>query len=412
MTNLDTDFVRGFFPAIAAGNDHVFVENAGGTYVPRQVIARIGEYMTDSQVQPNWNFPSSQRATERIKSGKRAMAEFVNAEADEIVIGPSTTLNIYLLADAIRPWFRPGDEIIVTEQDHEANIGAWRRWAESGVQVKEWRVDRESGALAEADLFALLTPRTKLVAFTHCSNVIGIVHDLAKLIPAIHKAGALAIVDGTAYAPHFSIDVKALDVDFYVFSLYKTCGPHQSLLYGKRDLLRRTSGRNHFFIAPENTAYHLLPGGPNHEFSAGLVGLAEYFLALDVHHFPHPANAFHDSVTRVYGLIAEHEARLAAKLVANLRARPGLRLYGQKRTGDGRLAPVIAFTIAGRRSSEIAAELNRRNIAIGHGDFWARRCIEALGLDPEEGVLRIGLAHYNDDGDIDRLIGALDEILG
>ncbi|HVJ40853.1 MAG TPA: aminotransferase class V-fold PLP-dependent enzyme [Dongiaceae bacterium] len=406
---LDIDFVRAQFPPLQDG--WVFVENAGGTYVPQQVLDRVQSYMARTQVQPNWGFASSQAATDQIKRGKQLMAEFINADADEIILGPSTTMNIFLLTQAIRGWFQPGDEIIVSEQDHEANVGAWRRLAEFGLVIKEWPVDRETGALVYGALDTLLTDKTRLVAFTHCSNVCSIVHDVPALVKKIHAAGALAFIDGTAYAPHFPVDVKELDCDFYVCSLYKICGPHQSILYGKRDLLLKAANLNHHFIANDNFGYKLLPGGSNHEFAAGAVGVADYFDALYDHHFSSRENSFHARLVKVYGLIAAHEHRMAERLAAYLKTIPGIRFIGRVPSEDGRLAPVIGFSIAGRSSAELARELNKRQIALGNGDFWAAGVIKALGMTPEEGVVRIGLAHYNNDEDIDRLIAALREIV-
>ena len=409
MTTLDTAFVREQFPPLADG--WVFVENAGGTYVPRQVIDRTHDYMSETQVQPNWNFASSRRATERITHGKHLMAEFINADHDEIVLGPSTTLHVYLTAQALRPLLKAGDEVIVTEQDHEANVGAWRRLEEFGIVIREWQVDRESGALRYEMLDELLSPRTRLVAFTHCSNVASIVHDVPALVKKIHAVGALAFVDGTAYAPHFPVDVKALDCDFYVFSLYKVCGPHQAVLYGKRDVLKRLRNQNHHFITDDNVAYKFLPGGPNHEFAAGSVGMADYFDALHTHHTLAPANSFHARLQAVYKLIAAHEAKLADRVVSFLQSCRDVRIVGRRPSSDGRLAPVIAFHVPGRPSAEIVATLNARQIAIGHGDFWAARLIKALGLTAEDGVVRIGLAHYNDERDVERLLTALDQAL-
>lgn len=409
MTKLDTAFVRGQFPPLA--DDWVFVENAGGTYVPRQVIDRTHEYMSQTQVQPNWHFASSKLATERITRGKHLMAEFINADHDEIVLGPSTTMHVYLMAQALRPQFQPGDEIIVTEQDHEANVGAWRRLSEFGLVIREWPVDRATGELDYGALDRLLSSRTKLVAFTHCSNVASIVHDVPALVKEIHAAGALTFVDGTAYAPHFPVDVKALDCDFYVFSLYKVCGPHQSVLYGKREHLKKARNLNHDFITDDNVAYKFLPGGPNHEFAAGSVGIADYFDALHAHHRLEPANSFHARLQRVYKLIMAHEAALADRVEAFLKSKNDVRIVGRRPSSDGRIAPVLAFHVPGKRSAEIVAKLNARQIAIGHGDFWAARLIRALGLTAEDGVVRVGLAHYNDDRDVDRLVAALDQAL-
>jgi cysteine desulfurase family protein (TIGR01976 family) len=406
---LDTRFVRDQFPPLSDG--WVFVENAGGTYVPRQVIDRTRAYMTETQVQPNWNFASSQRATERIAHGKHLMAEFINADHDEIVLGPSTTLHVYMMAQALRPQFKAGDEIIVTEQDHEANVGAWRRLEEFGVVIREWQVDRETGALRYEMLDELLSARTRLVAFTHCSNVASIVHDVPALVKKIHGAGALAFVDGTAFAPHFPIDVKALDCDFYVFSLYKVCGPHQSVLYGKREVLRQARNQNHAFITDDNVAYKFLPGGPNHEFAAGCGGMADYFDALHAHHKLEPANSFHARLQRLYQVIAAHEAKLADRVESFLASRRNVRIVGRRPSSDGRIAPVIAFYVPGRASADIVAKLNAQQIAIGNSDFWAARLIKALGLTAEDGVVRIGLAHYNDDRDVERLLTALDQAL-
>ncbi len=407
--SLDTEFVRAQFPPLADG--WVFVENAGGTYVPRQVIERVVEYMSQSQVQPNWEFPSSLLATERIARGKRLLAEFINAGPDEIMLGPSTTMNIYLMAQALRPLFKPGDEIIVTEQDHEANVGAWRRLEEFGLVIREWQVDPLTGVLRYEQLGELLGPRTRLVAFTHCSNLASIVHDVPALVRQIHDSGAWTFVDGTAFAPHFPMDVKALGIDFYVFSLYKVFGPHQSVLFGRRELLRMARNQNHFFIADDDIGYKLLPGGPNHEFAAASLGIGDYFEALDRHHSSDRHNDFHARVRGVYALFGRHEARLAERLVEHLQSVPGLRFVGRRPSSDGRLAPVIAFWIEGRKSAEIVAGLRRHRIAIGHGDFWAARLVKALGLRAEDGVVRIGLAHYNDDAEIDRLIAALRAIL-
>jgi cysteine desulfurase family protein (TIGR01976 family) len=406
---LNVELVRAQFPPLKDG--WVFLENAGGSYVPRPVIDRAVEYMSDSQVQPNWDFASSVRATERIKRGLGVAAEFINAEPDEVFLGPSTTMNVYLMSQALAPWFKPGDEIVVTQQDHEANVGAWRRLEAAGLVIREWPVDPVTGALVPGGLDGLLTDRTRLVALTHCSNVCSIVHDLPQLVRQIHAAGALAFVDGTAYAPHFPIDVKALDVDFYVFSLYKVCGPHQSVMFGKRALLERAAALNHFFIGNESISYKFLPGGPNHELTAATVGTADYFDSLYRAHFDQPENTFHSRLQRVYRLIGAHEAQLASRVETFLRGRENVRILGRVPSQDGRLAPVIGFWVPGHSSAEIAAKLQSRRIAIGNGDFWARRCITALGLTPEDGVVRVGIAHYNSEGDIDRLLAALEQVL-
>jgi cysteine desulfurase family protein (TIGR01976 family) len=405
----DTAFARQKFSPLK--NGWAFFENAGGTYVPDSVIARTDAYMRECQVQPAWSFAPSVDAASRIAEGRRTMAAVINAEPEEVMIGPSTTMNVYLLSQAIRHWFQPGDELIVTEQDHEANVGGWRRLADSGVTIREWKIDRKTGALDIADLAAMLGPKTKHVAMTHCSNVVGIVHDIPKIAAMVHDVGATLMVDGVAFAPHFAIDVKALDVDFYAFSAYKLFGPHLGVLYGKRENLLRAKSQNHFFIGEDEIPLKLLPGGPNHELSAGLVGVADYFEALDAHHFERPVNSLHAKIARVYEIAAVHEATLADRVDAYLRARPGVTIYGRTPSSDGRLSPNIAFTVAGKSSKAIAEALYAERIAVGFGDFYAARCIKALGFTAEDGVVRVGIAHYNDEADIDRLLAALDKIL-
>ncbi len=408
---LDLDFVRGQFPPL--GNGWTFFENAGGTYVPKSVVERVRAYMEESQVQPAWSFGPSADAAERIKTGRRLMAELINAEPDELIVGPSTTLNIYLLAQALRPLLKAGDEVIVTNLDHEANNGAWRRLAEHGITIREWQIDPVSGELPEASLDALLNERTRLVAFSHCSNVVGWVNDVARLVRRIHAAGAMACVDGVAQAPHHAIDVKALDVDFYAFSIYKVFGPHQGLLYGKREHLLKARGQNHFFIGEDQIPLKLLPGGVSHEFTAALTGVADYFDALYAHHFAAPANSFSARARAVYGLITAHENAIVEPLLAFLRERKGVRLIGRPSAADGRRAPTVSFAVEGRSSEAIATALESRRIAVGWGDFYARRCVEALGLlaDGKDGVVRIGLAHYNTADEVTGAIAALDEII-
>lgn len=409
MLKFDVELARSYFPPLKDG--WAFVENAGGTYVPRQVIERVNEYMNETQVQPAWEFASSQKAIERIEEGKKIIAQFVNAEPDEVMIGPSTTMNIYLLCEAIKHQFKPGDEIIVSEQDHEANNGAWRRLMEQGLVIKEWRIDPETGALQYEMLDQLLTEKTRLVAFTHCSNVAAIVHDVPKVVKKIHAAGALVFIDGVAYAPHFPIDVKKWDVDFYAFSIYKTFGPHQGALYIKRELAEKARTLNHFFCA-DRIPGKILPGGSNHELTASLVGIRDYIDALYSRHFNTLESDFKKRSDRLYELFTQHEASLATPLLDFLRSKKKVKLVGQKPSSDGRLAPVVGFHVPGRSSHEIAIELHKKKIACGYGDFWARRLIEGIGLNPGDGVVRISFAHYNTSEEVDHIVKSLDEVLG
>lgn len=406
---LDLDFIRRQFPPLA--NGWTMVENAGGSYVPQSVIDRTLSYMRDLQIQPSWEFGPSAEAARRIADGRRLMAEMIGAEPDEVSIGPSTTMNVYVLSHAIEHWFQPGDEIIVTNQDHEANNGAWRRMAErNGLTLKEWQIDPKTGELTLEALDHVLSDRTRLACFTHCSNIVGTVHDVAAIARKVHARGGLTMVDGVAYAPHRAIDVKALDVDFYAFSLYKVFGPHQGLLYGKRAHLLRARSQNHFFIGEDEIPLKLMPGGVNHEFAASLVGIADYFDQVYRHHFDQPENSFARRTQRVFELFEAHERKLATKVLDYLRTKPQVRIVGQTQASGSR-APTISFAIAGRKADAIAEALNAAKIAIGYGDFYAKRCIQALGLEPENGVVRIGLAHYNSEADVATVLAALDRVI-
>jgi len=409
---LDVDFVRRQFPALASGPyaDWAFFENAGGTYVPGTVIERTRAYMTESQVQPGAGAAASALAGERIATGVRLMAEMINAEPDEVLIGPSTTMNMYLLSHAVGHWFRPGDELVVTNQDHEANIGAWRRLAERGVEVREWRVEPATGELEIGALEALLGERTRLVCFPHCSNILGGINEVEAITRLVHDAGALVCVDAVAYAPHRPIDVKAWDVDFYGFSLYKLFGPHLGLLYGKRRHFEAARGQNHYFLDDE-LPLKLNPGGVNHEFTASLPGLVDYFEALYRHHFEAPENSLNRRLAKVFALIRGHEEALAERFLDFVEDAGGLRLLGRGRAQVERRAPTFSFLAPGRNSAEIPARLDRRKVAIRDGHFYAPRLVEALGAAGAGGVIRASMAHYNTLEEVDRLVAGLAEAL-
>ena len=224
MTQLDLDFVRSQFPAFAEPSLQRwrFFENAGGSYACRQTIERLTRFYTQTKVQPYGEYPASQAAGQAMDEALTRLAAYLSVETDELLVGPSTTQNTYVLAQAFRAGWSEGDEIIVTDQDHEANIGAWRRLEETGIVVKEWSAEAESGGLLDpARLDGLLTERTKLVAFTHCSNIVANPNPVAEIAAKARAVGARTVVDGVSYAPHGLPDVAALGADVYLFSAYK-----------------------------------------------------------------------------------------------------------------------------------------------------------------------------------------------
>ena len=409
---LDLDFVRAQFPAFQHPRlrDWAFLENAGGSYVPKTVIDRLSRFLVEKKVQPHAPFEASAEAGADIDQAQRDMAEMINAEPGEIVIGASTTMNVYVLANAMRGWFRPGDEVIVTNQDHEANGGAWRRLAEIGVRVREWCIDPDSGELELDGLHPLLSGRTRLVCFPHCSNIVGSFNDAASITRLAHRAGAMVMIDGVSYAPHKRIDVKELEADFYAFSLYKTYGPHLAILYGRRQHLERLDNQNHEQIADE-VPLRLNPGGLNHEETAALSGITDYYDAVYTHHFNDSASARGARIGRIFELFAEHEERLSTRLLDCLRSKPGIRIIGRQSAGRGQRAPTISFTVANRGSHDIVAALSEHKLALRAGSFYAWRCVEALGIDPKDGVVRASMVHYNTLEEVDRLVAGLEAVL-
>lgn len=406
-SSLDVAFCRRQFPAL--DGTWAFLENAGGTLVPRQVIERTRRFMTHNQVQPGEGYGPSVEGAEHIEEGRAALAAVINAEVDEIVIGPSTSSNVYVLSHALTAILAPGDEVIVTNQDHEANNGAWRALERQGLVIKEWQASAETDDLEVEDLEALLSERTRLVCFTHCSNIAGLVHDVAAITARIHAAGALVCVDGVAYASHRRVDVKALDVDLYLYSPYKVFGPHMGVLYGKRDLLASLANQGHYFVPGDDAQRRLCPGGYNYELTAAAGGITEYFDLLHEHHHPGTNLPRKESIDRVYGLTSAHEDRLAGRLEDYLRGKPQVRLVGAR--AERERVGVYAFTIEGRDSREIPPLLHAERIGVHADDFYAARYIDALGVRPQGGVVRVSLAHYNDDSDLERVIEGLERAI-
>ncbi len=404
----DVTFARSQFPALT--DDWALFDNAGGSVPLTGVIERVHSYMSRWQVQLGATYRHSATATALVAEGRRAMARLVNATPEEIVLGPSSTMNVRTLSRALLPLFSPGDEIVVTNLDHETNVGAWRALEAEGLVLREWRLDPERLELTLEGLEPILRQRTRLVCFTHCSNLIGTLHDAAAIIRRVHDAGALACVDGVACAPHRRVDVKALDADFYFLSTYKVFGPHLGLLYGKRDLLLRARGQNHFFIPQDEIPSKLEPGNVVHELAAALPAIPEYLLALDERHHPDSPAPEPARLERVFEDIAAHEAALTAPLLDFLRSRRGVCVIGRTAV-DAHRAPTVSFVADGRDSSEITTRLDGERIAIRHGHFYAHRAVEALGLHARNGVVRVSMAHYNTPDEVDRLIAALDRAL-
>jgi cysteine desulfurase family protein (TIGR01976 family) len=388
------------------------MDNAGGSVPARPVVELATEHLQRYMVQLGASYPRSVEAQARVEAGRKAAARLLGAEPDEVYLGASSTANVRILARALRPLWEEGDEVIITQLDHETNRGAWRALEATGIRVREWPLRPETASLEWEDLEPLLTSRTRLVAFTHCANVVGGIHDAAALCDRIRQAGALSVVDGVAYAPHRQVDVRQLGADFYFLSLYKVYGPHLGVLYGRRQLLRRAKGQNHFFVGEDEVPYKYEPGNVPYELMAALPGILRYLDALDRHTFPDATHTSPSSgLRRAFDAIAAHEEQLVRPLIHFLRDRPGVHLLGPRRALRQQRVPTVCFHVEGRDSAEIPPLLEKHRIAIRYGHFYAPRAIEALGLEARNGIVRISLVHYNTAAEVERLLEALETVL-
>ncbi len=409
MHLLNIASLRSEFPALA--NDCVYLDNAGGSQVLKRVADRIHDYLLTSSVQLGASYATSLLASERVLAARRAIAELINAPHDEeVVMGAATTALMFVFTQALLPGIKPGDEIIVTNTDHEANIGGWMRLKQAGAEIRIWKVNHDSLMLELDDLDQLLTTRTRWVAMTHASNVLGSVNPIAEVARRVHAVGGRLCVDGVAYAPHRLVDVQASGADVYVFSFYKVFGPHYAVLWGRRELLLALPSLNHHFIGPEVLPYKLQPGNVNFELSWGCAGIVDYLDAVGMS--IGASGARRQRMQSAFDAFASHEDMIAEKLLAYLRGKFAVRIIGHDRVENGNRMPTVSFVVNGRHSEAIVRHADKVGIGIRFGDFYARRLIEALNLRAQGGVVRVSMAHYNMAEEIDRLIACLDEAIG
>lgn len=406
---LDIAFVRRQFPALAG--DYVFLDNAGGSQALGRVIDRIADYLRTTNVQLGASYAISERASQRMQEAQRRMAAFVNAgRPEEVVMGPTSTLLVQLLAQAMRHQFAPGDEVVISRADHESNIGAWVGLEAIGVVPRVWELDQRSQRLELDGLERVMSPRTRLVAFTHASNIFGTIHPVSHITRFVHDRGAKVCVDGVAYAPHRLVDVAAWDVDYYVLSLYKVYGPHHALLYGKYEHLLELANLYHYFIPKDRIPYKLQPGNPNYELSWGSAGIVDYVEELGTHATADLAPR--SLMQAAFASIADHEEALARRLLDYLASRPRVRVIGETTADRAVRVPTISFVVDGIASPDVVRQIDALRIGIRFGDFHSRRLVDHLELQATGGVVRVSMVHYNTLEEIDRLIAGLDATIG
>lgn len=407
---LNLDKVRQYFPALAG--EWTFFDNAGGSQTLKKVVDRISEFLLSSDVQLGASYAVSELAGERLALATRGMATFINANSyKEVVMGPSTTMMLKVLSICLGQTFTPGDEIIVTNCDHEANIGAWVALEKQGMKVKVWQIRPDSLELHLADLEPLMSQRTKLVALTHASNVLGSINPIKEIAAFVHDRNAMICVDGVAYAPHRLVDVQDLDVDFYALSCYKVYGPHHALLYGKEEHLLRLPGLNHYFIEQTDIPYKFQLGNVNFELSYGMLGLCDYLSELaKLHYGDQTAPDLRNQMVQAFDLISIHEEHISDRLLNYLNSKSNVRVIGQSKADRKSRVPTISFVVDGMNSSTITAKIDQHYIAIRYGDFYAKRLIEYLGLASQSGIVRVSMVHYNTLEEVNSLIEAFEQV--
>jgi cysteine desulfurase family protein (TIGR01976 family) len=402
----DQDQVRIKFPALAGPT--VFLENAGGSQVPGFVADRMHRYLTQTYVQLGAGYALSQQCTATVDDAHAFGRTLVNAGEGHVVLGSSSTALLNILADSYSRVLQGGQRIILAETGHEANLGCWKRLERLGVEIVWWRMDPETTECPLEDLEKLLDEQTALVALPHISNLLGGIVDLAAVVEMAHAAGARVVADGVAYAPHRAIDVQAWDVDWYVYSTYKVYGPHMAVMYGKKEALAELTGPNHFFIPDDDLPYKYEPGGANHESCAGLLGLGDYLKFLTGTEPSGPCDRA--VVEQAFARMQAWEEPLITRLLDYLNHRRDLRVIGPTGTGPDRVG-TISFLHQSKPSREITEAVDRTDVAIRHGHMYAWHLCEALGMDVEDGVVRVSFVHYNTLEEIDRLIEVFEKVL-
>lgn len=402
---LDIDFIRSQFPAFREPSlkGWSFFENAGGSYTCQQVIDRLLAFYTQTKVQPYYPYPASMEAGSKMDEAYTQLSAYLNVGEDELNFGPSTTQNVYVLANALRPMWADGDEIIVSCQDHEANAGAWRRLADRGIVVKEWHIDEKTGILNLDDLDSLISSQTKMIAFPHASNVVAHINPVREIADIAHLAGAIAVVDGVSFAPHGLPDITALGADIYLFSLYKTWGPHLGAMFVKRELMLNMANQSHYFNEGHARSC-LTPAGPDHAQIAAAAGIASYLDAVYSHHFDEEV-APAEKGRRLHKLFSDYEKSLLVPLLDFLKSRDDLIIIGPD---DAEIrAATVTILPKNKSVAQVTAALGEQKLMVGSGNFYGVRPLTEMNVDLDAGVIRMSFVHYTTMAEIEHLIRGL-----
>jgi cysteine desulfurase family protein (TIGR01976 family) len=409
---MDISQNRTHFPALLK-TDWILADNAGGSQTLKGVAEKAAAYLLDPNVQLGASYDASVICLDKYHQGNKALQLLINAaDVCEVVTGSSSTAVVSNFATAMTPAFIPGQEIIVADTDHESNISFWMRAAESrGCTVKFWKVNHETYMLELEDLKNLLTEKTRLVACTQCSNILGSIHDVKAFAKLVHTIpGAEIFVDGVAFGPHRLVDVQDWDVDYYVLSVYKIYGPHISVGYAKKKCMENLACINHSSVNPNDMPYKIQPGRGNYELTYSTTAIVEYISGLGIPGSP-PSR---EGIVKGFDIIQSLEVEINKQIFEGLRRLEsrGLKVIGTIETEAHLRVPTIGFVVKGLKSSEIVALIDKKKVAVRHGDFYATRLVKALNLKDEYGgVVRVSFVHYNTKEEVNRFLTALNEVL-
>jgi cysteine desulfurase family protein (TIGR01976 family) len=409
----DLDWVRSQFPALAqsvAAHPAVFFDGPGGTQTPQRVIDAITNYLARNNANSGGAYQTSRNSDRMIAEARSAMSDFLNCDADEIVFGQNMTTLTFAISRALGRDLGPGDEIVLTLLDHDANFSPWKALEEKGVTIRAVKFNQDDCTLDMNDLASKIGPRTKVVAVGHASNAVGTINDVAEIVHLAHQAGALSYIDAVHYTPHGPIDVRALDCDFLACSTYKFFGPHMGVLYGKREHLKKLRP---YKVRPssDDIPNRWETGTLNHECIAGIKACVDYWEDLGRHENP-PVTTRRAAILAAHEAIHKHERKMMEKMIAGLIAIPGLKLYGisDPQSYDHRCATFVV-RIQGHTPLELATKLGERGFFTWDGNYYALNLAEQLDVERLGGFLRIGLVHYNTLEEVERLLDALREIV-
>ncbi len=410
-TPLDLAWVRAQFPSLQLsvnGHPAAFLDGPAGTQVPKQVMDAIQDYLLRSNANTCGAFVTSRRTDAMIASARAAMADLLHCNAEEISFGPNMTTITFAFARALGRELHPGDEIVVTTLDHDANVAPWRALEELGAVIRQVDIRAEDCTLDMEDLKRKITAKTKLVAVGYASNAVGTINPVADIVKLAHAAGALAFIDAVHYAPHGAMDVRALDCDFLACSPYKFFGPHMGALYGKREHMTRLRPYK-VRPAPDAVPDRWETGTQAHEGLAGVAATVDYIAELGRRCDP-AATDRRAALLAAYRAIRQNELTLAARLIEGLLAIPGLRFYGISDPGRfSERVGTVSVRIEGHTPLEVATFLGERGIFTWDGNYYALNLTERLGVEASGGLLRIGLVHYNTAEEVEGLLAALRE---